>query len=125
MPMPFEQFEAMRHLPENWDGYGGAAPKGSILDLGVEFVRLLEAMLAKSTTEMPTIHVSPTRVGGLLIEWEDQTTEHEVELESDASISFLHLQKATGQIETRKFSPRSQAVVDPGLLQELRRLLAA
>ena len=71
------------------------------------------------------LHVSPTRIGGVLIEWEDGQREHEVEFCPDGSIGFLHLDKKTQQIETRKFSPGAPAVVSPGLLAELQHLLAA
>ncbi|HZU34323.1 MAG TPA: hypothetical protein VFA18_00355 [Gemmataceae bacterium] len=125
MATPSDQLEAMRRLSENWDGYGGASPKPGIIDLAHEFVKLLEAMLAKSAEDRPALHVSPTRVGGILIEWEDQTKEHELELNPDSSIGFLHLEKATGHIVTRKFSSRPELAIDPGLLQELRHLLAA
>jgi hypothetical protein len=122
MAMPVEQLEAMRTLTENWDGYGAAAPATTAIELGQEFVRLLEAMLKKPSSEPCAIHVSPTRIGGVHIEWEDRAAQHEVEISPDRSIAFLHLDKVTGQIETRKFSP---GPLHPGLLRELRQLLAA
>ena len=125
MATPIEQLEAMRHLEQNWDGYGAAAPQANLIDLAQEFTGLIEAMLKKSPAEPGVLHVSPTRVGGILIDWEDRSMQHEVELNPDYSIGFLHLNKTTGDIQTRKVSPGSQVVVDPGLLQELRQLLAA
>ena len=122
MATPNEQVQAMRRLGENWDGYGAAAPQASVIDLAQEFAALIEALLSKSTADPCTLHVSPTRVGGILIEWEDRSMQHEVELNPDRSIGFLHLNKATGHIETRKFTTAS---LHPGLLQELRQLLAA
>src|SRR5437588_12870474 len=85
-----EQLEAMRHLPENWDGYGAAAPQADLIDLAKEFTELIDAMLRKSS-EPCVLHVSPTRVGGILIDWEDRAMQHEVELNPDSSIGFLHL----------------------------------
>jgi hypothetical protein len=102
MATPAEQLEAMQSLGENWDGYGAAAPQASVLDLAREFSRLIEAMLAKSASAPAKLQVSPTRVGGVLIEWEDQTMQHELELNPDRSLSFLHLDKETGPLETRK-----------------------
>lgn len=122
MPTPIEQLEAMRNLMENWDGYGATVPAATAIDLAQEFVGLVETMLRKSTPDSCTLHVSPTRLGGVLIEWEDRTAQHEVEISPDRSIGFLHLDKTTGQIETRKFSA---GPLHPGLLQELRHLLAA
>ena len=117
-----EQLQAMRGLMENWDGYGATAPSATAIDLAQEFVNLVEAMLKKATLNSCVLHVSPTRTGGVLIEREDRARKHEVEINPDRSIGFLHLDKATGQIETRKFSA---GPLHPGLLQELRYLLAA
>jgi hypothetical protein len=125
MATPIEQLEAMRRLGENWDGYGAAAPQANVIDLAQEFTGLIDAMLRRSAADPGVLHVNPTRVGGILIDWEDRSMQHEVELNPDCSIGFLHLNKATGDIQTRKFCPGAQAVVDPGLLQELRQLLAA
>lgn len=125
MATPTNKVQAMRGLGENWDGYGAAAPQANAIDLALEFADLIEAMLRKSASGPQELHVSPTRPGGILIEWEDHSMQHEVEINPDRSIGFLHLNKATGHIETRKFSPDTQAVVHPGFLQELRQLLAA
>ena len=122
MATPIEQLQAMRGLPENWDGYGAAVPSATVLDLAQEFVGLLEAVRHKSTSGSCVVHVSPTRIGGVLIEWEDPAMQHEVEINPDRSIGFLHHDKQTGQMETRKFSA---GPLHPGLLQELRHLLAA
>jgi hypothetical protein len=116
-----EQLQAMRSLGENWDGYGAAAPQADVLDLAQAFVGLMEAVLRKATPA--ALHVSPTRVGGVLIEWAEDPLEHEVEINPDRSISFLHHNKSSGHMETRKFSP-APAVVQPGFLHELRQLVA-
>jgi len=125
MPVPVDRWEAMRRMGENWDGYGAAAPLAEIIDLAREFAGLLEGMLAKSPAVPAELHASPTRVGGALIEWEDDRIEHEVELNPDYSISFLHRNEITGDTQTRRLSANAPAVVDPGLLQELRHLVAA
>jgi hypothetical protein len=107
---------------ENWDGYGAAVPSATAIDLAQELVALVETMFQKTASNSWTLHVSPTRIGGVLIEWEDRVRQHEVEIHPDHSIAFLHLDKTTGQIETRQFSA---GPLHPGLLQELRHLLAA
>lgn len=122
MATPIEQLQVMRSLVENWDGYGAAVPAATAIDLAQEFVGLVETMWQKTTPNSPAFCVSPTRNGGVLIEWEDRAMQHEVEISPDRSIGFLHLDKTTGQIETRKFSA---GPLHPGLLQELRHLLAA
>lgn len=125
MAAALEQLEAMRGLGENWDGYGAAAPQPAVLDLAREFVGLLEAWPKPESLAARSLHVSPTRTGGVLVEWEDQAAEHEVEFYPDSSIGFLHMNKATKQVKTRKYSPAAPAVVDLGFLRELRQLMAA
>jgi hypothetical protein len=125
MATPSEQVQAMRGLREGWDGYGAAAPHDDALSLAREFVDLLEALLRKTPSGIQALHVNPTRVGGVLIEWEDPVHEHEIDVNPDRSISFLHRHKTTGRIDTRKFSPDSPAVIHPGILQELRELVVA
>ena len=119
------QLQAMRHLGENWDGYGAAAPQAHLIDLGREFVGFLEALLNARSPDPCILNVTPTRTGGILIEWADAATQHEVEISTDGSFSFLHLNTATGQISTSKFSPGEKGVVHPGFLHELSQLLAA
>jgi hypothetical protein len=89
MATPIQQLTAMRVLSENWDGYGAAAPEGHVLELAGEFVGLIEALLSKRATDAAVVHVSPTRIGGVLIEWEDAVTQHEVDISPDRCFSFL------------------------------------
>jgi hypothetical protein len=119
------QLQAMGVLEENWDGYGAAPPQGAVVELARAFVGLIEALLQRRAGTPGVVHVSPTRTGGVLVEWEDAIMQHEVEINSDQSFAFLHLNKVTGHIDTRKLSPTPQAVVHPGLLQEICQLLAA
>ena len=94
-------------------------------ELAREFVSLVEALLRTRAVNPVVVHVNPTRTGGILIEWEDGVMQHEVEINPDHSLAFLHLNKTTGHIDTRKLSPGSSSVVHPGLLQQLCQLLAA
>lgn len=125
MATPDTQLQAMRFLSENWDGYGATAPQTQLIELAREFVSLVEALLRRRAVNPDVIHVNPTRTGGILIEWVDGIMQHEVEINPDHSLAFLHLNKTTGHIDTRKLSPGPQAVVHPGLLQQLCQLLAA
>src|SRR5438067_1369657 len=122
MTTPKEQLQAMRRLEENWDGYGAAPPRASAIDLAEEFAGLIEAMIRKSPSAPCTLYVNPTRVGGILLEWEDRSVQHEVDISPDGAIGFLHIDKSTGTIVTRTFSAGS---LHPGLLHELQLLLAA
>jgi hypothetical protein len=90
-----EQLDSMRRLAENWDGYGAASPQANVIDLAQEFVGLLEAVFRKSPSGATILHVSPTRIGGVLIDWEDNSREHEIEINPDRSIGFLHVNKAS------------------------------
>jgi hypothetical protein len=119
-----EQLDAMRHLPENWDGYGADVINPGAIELAKEFVSLMEVVRLRIGNG-DDLFVSPTRVGGVLIDWEGATHQHEIEIDPDGTISFLHLNKATQQAETRKFTPGQRGTVQPGLLQELRQCLAA
>ena len=77
-----------------------------MIDLAQAFVGLAEAAIRrKLALNDGTLNVSPTRIGGVLIEWEDAWKEHEVELCPNGSIGFLHLDKQTKQITTREFAP--------------------
>lgn len=102
---PQTQLQAMRQLAENWDGYGAAPPQSHVIDLAREFVSLVEALLQRREVRPGVVHVSPARTGGVLIEWQDGVMEHEVEIDPDQSLSFLHHNTVTGDIETRKLSP--------------------
>lgn len=119
------QLQAMCQLEENWDGYGAAVPPAHVIELAREFVKLIETVLEKRLPAVDALHVSPTRTGGVLVEWEDTDSQHEVEINPDQSFAFLHYNKTTGHTETRKLTPGAQAVVHPGLLHELCQLLAA
>jgi hypothetical protein len=124
MATALEQLDAMRKLAENWDGYGAAAPRADLIDLAQEFTSLLLAARGANGAER-TVHVSPIRTGGVLLEWEDRHRQHEIEISPDGSIGFLHVNKATQEMETRKFVPGSRSVLHPGLLQEIKQLVAA
>jgi hypothetical protein len=121
MATPHQQLDAMGGLNENWDGYGAARPLHNVIELGHEFVALLEALLRNPPQ---SIDVSPTRAGGILIEWALGNIEHEIQINSDRSIDFLHRNRTSGEIESRSFAP-DQVVVHPGFLDELRQTLAA
>ncbi len=124
MATPIEQLEAMRNLAPNWDGYNADPPVPEVIDLAKAFVRLL-GVVRRDTARFPDLHVSPGRAGGVLIMWEDREYEHELGVEPDGSVEFLHESKRTKEMVTRKFTPAPQSAVDPGLLIELHALSAA
>ena len=117
-----EQLDAMRNLQANWDGYNADPPCPEVLDVAKEFVGLLAAF--RPADSFRSIFVSPGRAGGVLIEWEDARSEHELGIEPDGTWSFLHIDRATGTMTERTFLPTKQ-VMHPGVLKELRDLVAA
>ncbi|MBI2808432.1 MAG: hypothetical protein HYX68_25885 [Planctomycetes bacterium] len=117
-----EQLEAIKRLDENWDGYGAAAPAPGAVDVASALAGLIDAALRKSFSGARTLHASPTRIGGILLEWEDHATEHEIEITPDGSLGFLHRNKATGEIATRKISP---FLIHLDFLRELQQVIAA
>jgi hypothetical protein len=95
MAAVIDQLEAMRHLPENWDGYGGAPPSAEAIDAALTFLRYCQAQMA-----VPDPYVTPTRAGGVLLEWEQGPHQLEVEFDGAMSGSFVYLNRESGEIAT-------------------------
>lgn len=123
MATPLEQLDLMRNLRENWDGYGAEPVVPEVVEVAKEFVDLLAAVRDR-TDRYEGIHVSPGRAGGVLIEWDEPGYEHELEVNPDGSLGFLHTDLATGQMIERRFPPGRHAV-QPGVLKEIRDLVTS
>lgn len=123
MATPIEQLDLMRNLTENWDGYGGAPPTSEVIELAKEFVALL-ATYHDRDERYEGIFVTPGRAGGVLIEWDEPEYEHELEVNPDGTVGFLHTEIATGRMIERRFAPGAFAV-HPGVLREIREPVAA
>lgn len=121
MATPLQQLDLMLNLTENWDGYGGAPPTPEVIELAKEFVGLLAAFRGRKD-RFEGIFVTPGRAGGVLVEWDEPGFEHEVEINPDGSLGFLHTDLATGQMTERKFS-LVHRVADRGVLAQLRELV--
>lgn len=112
-----EQLDAMLTLKPNWDGYNADVIRPEAVRLAKEFVVLIrDGQPGRSEAGM---HVTPGRDGGVLVEWADATHEHEVEVNQDGSVGFLHTSKTDGSMTERRYPPGRFAVV-PGLLSEFR-----
>lgn len=122
MATPVEQLDAMRNLRANWDGYNADPPSHAVLDVAKEFVRLLSAFRGAAPSD--DIRVYPGRAGGVQVSWEDARTAHELDIEPDGTWDFLHIDKATDEMTQRTFKPTNQ-MIHPGVLKELRALVAA
>jgi hypothetical protein len=112
-----QQLDAMRNLPENWDGYGAAVLVPEALDLAKEIV-ILFASLRGGDDGLADFYVAPGRDGGVLIEWDDANSEHELEINPDGSLGFLHIEKLTQEMTKRTYRPGKFATPN-GLLSEL------
>ncbi len=113
MATPIEQLEAMKSLPENWDGYGAAVPIPEAIELAKDFVQLLSKLQSRAFSS--DIFVTPGRDGGALVEWSDSESEHELEINADGTLGFLHIDKLTGVMKSEKFSS-GRFAIPPGLL---------
>ena len=106
-----------RTLGANWDGYGARAILPSAIDLARELVSLMDSLLPEEARASLTL--IPVRHGGVQIEWADADGDHELGVEPDGSLEFMHIDKLTGQMVERKYPSAGQAV-HSGVLRELR-----
>jgi hypothetical protein len=95
MATPIEQLELMENLEENFDGYGGSPPAGPVREMAKEFVKLIVAK-REPTKRYDSVFVTPGRDASVLIEWDDDQYEHELEVNADGSLGFLHTEKVSG-----------------------------
>ncbi len=122
MATPIEQLDLMKNLAPNWDGYNAEPPNPDVLEIAKEFIGLLAVL--RPQDPFSGVFVSPGRAGGVLIEWSDETSEHELEIEENGTWGFLHTDRKTGKMTERAFPP-TQQVIQPGILRELSELVAA
>jgi hypothetical protein len=90
----FEQLEAMRTVPENWDGYGGLPPRGDAIDEAATYFRRLSV----AYPNLPAPYVTPTPDAGVLFAWDNGP--HSLELHFDAEpkgivVEFVYLNTVT------------------------------
>jgi hypothetical protein len=100
MGTPLEQLEAMRSVRANWDGYGADPPLPVAIDMAKGFVSLVES-IRRDVDVFPVLYTTPTRVGGVMLVWEDREFEYELEIEPDGLVELLQESKATKQIEIK------------------------
>lgn len=94
MATAFEQLEAMRSVPANWDGYDADPPRPDSIDEAAAFLR----RMSRAYPEMANPHVTPTRDGGTLFAWDFGP--HSLEVHFDAKgtgveVSFVYLNTDT------------------------------
>jgi hypothetical protein len=114
-----EQLDAMLTLKSNWDGYNADPIHPVAVSLGKEFVSLLLKLRGSDG-----VFVTPGRDGGVLVEWDDPTHEHEVEFNADGSVGFLRMEKETRAMHTERFETGPFAI-PAGLLSAVSQLVPA
>jgi hypothetical protein len=85
MATVIERLEAMRNLPERWDGYGAAPPRPGPIDAAIGFLRQ-----CRDRTALPDPSVTPTRSGGVLLDWEQGSHQLEIEFSDSDHGSFVY-----------------------------------
>lgn len=94
MATPFEQLEAMRSVPANWDGYDADPPRADSIDEAASFLRRRPRLYP----EMVNPYVTPTRDGGTLFAWDFGPHSLEVHFDPTATgieDSLVHLNTKT------------------------------
>jgi hypothetical protein len=94
--------DSLRALKENWDGYGAAAPDPEIL---MSAASMLTSYAYEGGVPIPNI--SPTRTGGILLDWAADAHELEVELVTKAAASYVYLNTQTGVAQEGALFPDS------------------
>ena len=117
-----EVLNNFRTFKPNWDGYNADAPRSAVIDLAQELVSLMETILPDNARD--SLIVLPARHRGIQLEWNDGDHEHEVGIEPDGSLEFLHTDKLTGEMMEQRYPSAGQAV-HPGVLRELREMRKA
>lgn len=118
-----EQLDAMLTLKPNWDGYNADPVVPEVVEVAKEFVGVLRALLGRGGDETG-MFVSPGRAGGVLVEWDDDAAEYEMEINPDGSFGFLREDKLTGVMTEEKFSA-GRFAVPAAMLRRFRELAAA
>lgn len=113
-----EQVRTLFDLPEDWDGEGGERPADDVIQSAIGF---LEFVAKYASVDRP--HVSPTRSGGVLLEWENGPHQIEVEVLSRDAASYVLLNTDTDKERTGALF-RDDAD-DGSFLQILAELLAS
>ena len=97
-----EVLNSFRTLQPNWDGYNADVPLPAVIDLALELVSLMEAILPVEARD--SLIVIPVRHGGVQLEWADGDQEHELGIEPNGSLAFRHTDKLTGEMTESNYS---------------------
>jgi len=86
------QLDRLLELPPNWDSYNADPPSAD----AAASARGLVLALGQSW-DLPAPLVSPTRTGGVLLEWASGSKELEIEIVSRDAASFVFTDDYTGE----------------------------
>lgn len=113
MATPYEQLEAMRTVPDNWDGYGGFAPKPEAIDSAIHFYRQVETI-----RNLPIPYLGPTPNGGVQFDWDDGPHHLEVAFEPERNgtlkAEFLYDNTLSGDVISGTIR-NSKGIIDPSV----------
>ncbi len=118
-----EQLNLMLNLQPNWDGYGAHPILPEVVEVAKEFVGVLHALLGRGGDET-SMFVAPGPDGGVMVEWDDDGAEYEMDINPDGSFGFLREDKLTGVMTTEKFSA-GRFAVPAAMLRRFSSLAAA
>jgi hypothetical protein len=86
------RLDELLRLPANWDSYDADPLESQTVDSAKGLLECLGSVL-----DLPEPSVSPTRIGGVLLQWRSGTKEIEVELVSRDAASFAYADDATSE----------------------------
>jgi hypothetical protein len=78
-------FKELLTWPDDWDSYGAAAPRREAVDAARDLLSAIVRGL-----ELVEPHASPTRDGGVLLEWRRHEHELDLSVESSADVTFAY-----------------------------------
>ena len=99
-----EQLDRMLTLTPNWDGYNADPIQPRLVELARDFVGEFHSQRGRGGDETG-MYVVPGRDGGVLVGWEDDTAEYEMDVYADGAYEFLEEDKFTGVMATERFAP--------------------
>jgi hypothetical protein len=121
-----DQFDRLLALRSNWDGYHADPPTKTAVALARVLAGMILVRGERIGLERFGLH--PTRPGGVQINWETATFDHELEVTSEGILEVLNVRKSDGTSQTNVFDLARgtvNGVRADRLMRELPELLVA
>lgn len=93
LPWVYPQFEPIWQLTENWDGYGATTPDPALVKIAMSTLACLKAGYHAAKP-----FISPTRSGGVCMEWEEKNHYFEITVESSTYGTYLYKNMETSDV---------------------------